>query len=252
MLSLIAVAALAAGSPDGLIRHYIRSNRDGSEPEHIVQFRPAATEVAVYKWVSKCAIAAFVTAEMDPASWEAKYLDAGKVAKDGTQARSGRLSMEPNTRTLSASVTLPEGTISDTATMPAGMPWFLFDYDLGDLNAFLQERRPTDEFMFALALVWPDDKDFVRSMATIHAAHRGIEQRDGRSVRRFDLHFIAGTEGSGTLWTDPASGAIVEAEASVPNHPGMRDFRLKLDRTEAGGAAAWQRLLRGHYANCPA
>lgn len=47
------------------IYHYVRTNRDGSEPEHVVQYRPTRTEIAVYKWVEKCTTAAYVTAETD-------------------------------------------------------------------------------------------------------------------------------------------------------------------------------------------
>ena len=250
MLSFLPLLMLAAQAPDAVVRHYVRSNRDGSSAEKIVHFRPTRTDVAVYKWVSKCETAAYVTAQMDPSTWEPRGLDAGKVAADGTQARFGRLDLDPATRTVSAWADLPPGRVSDTAVVPAGMPWFLFDYDLGDLNAYLQETRPTGDFTFAFALVWPESEDFLTHMASVHAAHRGIELRDGRSVRRFDLHFVAGRKGSGTLWTEPATGAIVEAEASVPNHPGMADFRLKLQREEPGGAAAWNALLEGHYAQC--
>lgn len=250
MLSFLLAAALIPGL-DGIIRHYVRSNRDGTEAENIVHFRPSATDVAVYKWVEKCENAAFVTAQMDPATWEPKGLDAGKVAKDGSQAKFGRIDLDPATRTVSAWADLPPGRVSDTAVLPKGMPWFLFDYDLGDLNAHLQQKRPEGDFMFAFALVWPASDDFLTHMATVHAAHRGVEQRGGRPARRFDLHFIAGKQGDGTLWTDPATGAILEAEASVPNHPEYRDFRLKLQREEKGGKAAWGRLLRAHYATCP-
>lgn len=253
MLSLILAASLASSAaPDGLIRHYVRSNRDGSEAEHIVHFRPSRGEVAVYKWVSKCATAAYVTADMDTSAWEPTALHAGKVARDGSQARFGRIDLDPATRTLSAWADLPPGRVSDTATLPKGMPWFLFDYDLGDLNAYLQEVKPETDLLFAVALVWPESEDFLTHMATVHAAHRGIEAHGGRKARRFDLHFIEGKAGTGTLWTDPASGAIIEAEASLPNHPGMTDFRLKLDRVEPGGAAAWERLLKAHYGACPA
>lgn len=253
MLSLILAASLASNTaPDGLIRHYIRSNRDGSDAENIVHFRPTRNEVAVYKWMSKCNGAAYVTAQMDMAAWEPNGLDAGKVAKDGSQAKFGRVELDPATRTLSAWADLPPGRISDTATLPQGMPWFLFDYDLGDFNAYLQEVKPETDFMFAFALVWPESEDFLTHMATIHAAHRGIGDHGGKPARRFDLHFIAGKEGGGALWTDPASGAIIEAEASVPNHPGMTDFRLKLERTQFGGQEAWDKLLRSHYAGCPA
>lgn len=252
MLGIIAAALAASAVPDGLIRHYVRSNRDGSEAEQIVQFRPSQTDVSIYKWSSKCETAAFVTAQLDQVRMEPVGLDAGKVAKDGSQAKFGRIDLDPATRTISAWADLPPGRMSDSAVMPAGMPWFLFDYDLGDLNAYLQDRRPKGDFTFAFGLIWPGDEDFLTHMATIHAAHRGLQKVRGRTVRRFDLHFIAGKPGEGMLFTDPRSGAIVEAQASVPNHPGYRDFRLKLQRVERGGTAAWSKLLKGHYANCPA
>lgn len=241
-----------ASGPDGIVRHYIRSNRDGSEPEHIVHFRPTRTDVAVYKWMSKCETAAYVTAQMDPTRWEPTGLDAGKVAKDGSQATFGRIDLDPATRTVSAWADLPPGRMTDTTTVPGDMPWFLFDYDLGDLNAYLQERRPTGDFEFAWALIWPGSEDFLTAMSTVHAAHRGLEDRGGRSVRRFDLHLTGGKTGEGQLFTDPATGAIVEAQVSLPNHPEYRDFKLLLEREEVGGQAAWDALLRAHYATCPA
>jgi hypothetical protein len=241
---------LAAQAPDAVVRHYVRSNRDGSAAENIVHFRPSRTDVAVYKWLSKCATAAYVTAQMDPVTWEPTGLDAGKVAKDGSQTKFGRIELDVNTRTVSAWADLPSGRMSDTAVLPTGMPWFLFDYDLGDLNAYMQEKRPQADFTFAWGLVWPESADFLTHMASVRAAHRGVEVRNGRNLRRFDLQFVSGTDGSGVLWTDPASGAIFEAEASVPNHPSMTDFYLKLEREEFGGAAAWDALLKGHYSNC--
>lgn len=249
MLSLLAAAALLAAL-DGMVRHYVRSNRDGSESEHVVQFRPSATDVAVYKWVSKCETAAYVTAQMDPSRWEPVGLDAGKVAKDGSQARFGRIDLDSKTRTVSAWADLPPGRMRDSAVMPKGMPWFLFDYDLGDLNAHLQAVRPEADFTFAFALVWPESADFLTPMATVQAAHRGIHKLGGRGVRRFDLTFSGVKAGSGVLFTDPVTGAIVEAQASLPNHPGMTDFRLRLEREDSGGQAAWDALLKGHYANC--
>lgn len=236
---------------DAVLRHYLRTNRDGSSPEHVVHFRPNRADVAVYKWVRRCDTAAYVTARLDPATWEPSRLDAGKVGPDGHQQRFGSISLDAVTRTLNLHIDLEAGALVDTATVPAGMPWFLFDYDLGDLNSYLQETRPTADFRFAWALVWPGSDDMLTSLATVHASHRGVEPRAGRPARRFDLQFIAGRPGEGTLWIHPDTGAIVEAEASLPNHPGMTDFRLKLDHETAGGRAAWHTLLAKHHANCP-
>lgn len=237
---------------DDAIRHYVRSNRDGSSPEHIVHFRPSATDVSVYKWVSKCNGAAYVTAQMDPAVWEPRSLIAGRVATDGSQKRIGELVLDRGTRILTASIDLPEGKMTDTSGVPAGLPWFLFDYDLGDLNTWLQETKPQADFRFAWALVWPEGKRIFGETATVQATLRGIEARGAQPARRFDLRFVEGRPGTGTLWIDPTSGALIEAEVSEPNHPGMTDYRLKLERIESGGTAAWQTLLRSHYGSCPA
>lgn len=250
---LLLTGTAASAAPDGLIRHYIRSNKDGSAREHIVQFRPGATDVSVYKWVGKCTGAAYVTAQMDPQAWEPVRLTAGRVGQDGGQRAIGDMRLDPASRAVSLSIDMGEdGTKRASATMPAGMPWFLFDYDLGDLNAYLQERKPAADFRFAWGLVWPDGPELFRYLATVQATHRGIERHDGRPARRFDLSVTQGTAGTGTLWTDPKSGALIEAEASLPNHPGMIDYRLVLERTERGGKKAWDRLLKGHYADCPA
>lgn len=251
LLAFLFAGGAAARPVDDEIRHYLRSNRDGSSPEHIVHFRPATTDVAVYKWVRTCADAAYVTAQMDPVEWEARSMIAGRVAKDGTQQRIGTLTLIPTTRTLRLVIDLPEGRLRDTARVPEGLPWFLFDYDLGDLNAWLQERRPDADFRFAWALVWPENRDALDYLATVQATHHGLEHHDGRPARRFELSFVDGRTGSGTLWLDPASGAIIEAQVDQPNYPGMTDYRLRLERVETGGRRAWRRLLAAHYGACP-
>ena len=106
MLIALVAAALATPSP---IYHYVRSNRDGSEPEHVVHYRPTRTGIAVYKWVEKCTTAAYVTAEMSDNLHQGRMFFAGKVARDGSQARFGTLTFDPYLMILAADVTPPGG-----------------------------------------------------------------------------------------------------------------------------------------------
>ena len=92
------------------ILHYVRSNKDGSEPEHVVQFRPTRTGIAVYKWVSKCTTSAYVTAEMDEGVSEGRTYVAGKVAPDGGQAKFGTLTLDEAAPALVVDITPPGGT----------------------------------------------------------------------------------------------------------------------------------------------
>jgi hypothetical protein len=257
MLSLIAAAALAASPAPAAalvppIYHYVRSNRDGSEPEHVVHYRTSRTGIAVYKWVEKCTRAAYVTAVMDEGLQDARFFGAGTVARDGSQAQFGTLILDPTTLTLSADVTPPGGTRIQARHPLNGRPYLLYDFDLADLNSFLQDHRPRFDFAFALPVIWPADEKIFRNLGMLRAHFAGAEQHFGREALRFDLRVDGPTPSTGTLWVDAKDGFIVEAELGLPNHMEYRDFRLKLEKVEAGGQAAWDALTKSQYANCPA
>lgn len=249
MLSLLSAAALSAASP---IYHYIRSNRDGSEAEHVVHYRPTRTTVSVYKWVSKCTTAAYVTADMDEQMRSGRMFFAGRVAPDGRQKQFGRLTLDPTTLTLSADVTPPGGARIEAKHALRASSFLLFDFDFADLNSFLQEHHPKYDFSYALPVIWPADPSIFRDLGMLRAHYAGAEQHLGRETVRFDLRVEGPTASTGTLWVDAKDWFIVEADLGLPNHMENKDFRLKLDKIEAGGAAAWVALVKGHYANCPA
>ena len=249
MLTLLAAAALSSASP---ILHYIRSNRDGSEPEHVVHYRPSRNDIAVYKWVEKCTTAAYVTAQMSDDLHQGRVYFAGKVARDGTQARFGTLTFDPYLMILAADVTPPGGQRIRARHSLRAIPYLLYDFDFADLNSFLQEIRPNRDFSFALPVIWPSDESIFRDLGMLRARYAGPEQRGGRDALRFDLRVEGATPSTGTLWVDARDYFIVEAELGVPNHMEYKDFRLNLEKVEAGGRAAWDALTRSQYANCPA
>jgi hypothetical protein len=248
MLTLLAAAALTA-SP---ILHYVRSNRDGSEPEHVVQYRPSRTQIAVYKWVEKCKMAAYVTAEMDSGLRDARLFTAGKVAKDGSQATFGTLTLDPAASALDVAVDLPNEQIRERHALRS-RPFLLYDFDFSDLNVFLQETRPRADFAYELPVIWPAEGTSVfRDYGTLRAKYAGEEKHLGRKAIRFDLTVEGATPSTGALWVDAKHGYIVEAELGLPNHLEYQDFLLKLDKVEKGSAAAWNALTKAHYADCPA
>jgi hypothetical protein len=247
-MSIFALAA-AAQSP---ILHYVRSNRDGSEPEHVVQYRPTRTGIAVYKWVEPCTTAAYVTAEMGDDVRDARRYVAGKVARDGRQAKFGTLTLDAEAPALALDIVPPGGERIQMRHALSQRPYLLYDFDLADLNAFLQEHRPKADFTFALPVIWPGDEKLFRDLGTLHARHRGTEMHAGRETVRFDLAVEGPAPSAGTLWVEARDGFIVEAQLGLPNHQEYRDFQLKLERVQAGSKEAWNALTAGQYANCPA
>ena len=233
------------------IYHYVRSNRDGTEPEHIVQFRPTRTQVAVYKWVEKCTNAAYVTAEMDAAVREGRRYFAGRVARDGSQAQFGTLTLDPESSTLAAELNPPGAGRITAEHKLKSRPYVIFDFDFADLNAFLQAHRPRTSFAYELPVIWPGEPTLFRDLGRLTATFAGEEEHLGRRARRFDLSVAGPAPATGRLWIDADHGFIVEADLSLPNHDGYRDFRLKLDRVETGGRRAWNALTAAHHAGCP-
>ena len=250
MLAAIA-AALAMAQPSP-IYHYLRTNLDGSEPEHVVHYRPSRHEVAVYKWVSKCTTAAYVTAQMDEGVREGRLFIAGKVARDGSQSRFGSLTLDPAEPALIADVTPPGGHRIQARHKLKSRPFLLYDFDFADLNSFLQVYRPRRDFSYELPVIWPSDKGIFRDLGRLRAKFAGKEMHLGRKTARFYLKVEGPTPSSGKLWVDAKRGFIVEAELGLPNHMEYRDFRLRLETVEPGGESAWDALTRSQYKDCPA
>ena len=252
MLDLLIASALAASSPwSAPILHYVRSNLDGSEPEHVVQYRPSRTQIAVYKWVEKCKMAAYVTAEMDERMRDARLFTAGKVGRDGSQAVFGTLTLDLKAPALDVAVDLPNEKIRERH-MLRSRPFLLYDFDFSDLNAFLQETQPRADFAYELPVIWPVEGPSVfRDLGRLQATYAGEEKHDGRATVRFDLKVEGTTPATGNLWIDARQGYIVEAELGLPNHLEYRDFRLKLETLEPGSTAKWDELTKSHYSGCP-
>jgi hypothetical protein len=250
MISLLASAVLAAATPSP-IYHYVRSNRDGSRAEHVVQFRPTRTSVFVYRWVEKCTTAAYITAAMSDDLRDARFFAAGMVARDGTQAQFGTLTFDPRILTLSVDGKRPGGSRVQGEHMLKARPYLLYDFDFADLNSFLQEQRPRSDFSYALPVIWRSDPNIIRDLGILHARYAGEEQHLGQKAVRYALSVDGPTPATGALWTDAHQGFIIEAELGLPNHMGYKDFRLKLEKIEEGGGAAWEALTKSQYANCP-
>ena len=249
MLTVLAAATLAAPGP---ILHYIRSNRDGSQPEHVVHYRPSRTGISVYKWVEKCTTAAYVTASMNDEVQNGRAFIAGKVTREGGQARFGILTLDPLLLTLTADVAPPSGPKIHAKHYLRAMPFLLYDFDFADLNSYLQERRPRSDFSFALPVIWPSDEAVFRDLGMLRAHYVGPEKHAERDTLRFDLKVEGATPSTGALWVDAKDSYIVEAELGLPNHMEYRDFRLKLDKVEKGSNIAWDLLLKSQYSGCPA
>ena len=236
--------------PEPAIYHYVRSNSVGSMPENIVHFRRDPEHLAVYKWVARCDNAAYVTADFDPLRGEATTLHAGRVAQDGSQERFGTMTLDQATRRVEVLIEMGDTPMRETLE-GVGSPWFLFDYDLADLSAYFQSRRPGEAFEADMALVWPEpDQPLLRRIGRYRFEPAGSLRIDGREALSFSATRIDAPSERGSVHVDAQTFAVLAAEFTRPNHPGYSDFKLTLQRIETGGQAAFDALTRAQHAEC--
>ncbi len=251
LLALTAVVLLSAcaASPalEAPMLSYLRSNHDGGLPERIYVYRPDATRLEVGKIVSRCANAAFVTAELDPERGQPRQLVGGRIGRDGAQEAFAWLTYDPATRRLHARVP-PAGIDQEVAI--DGEPWLIYDFDLSELNGlFFGRPPPREDFRYAVALVWPEEgaTSPFRNLGFMEARYAGAERHLGRETLRFE---VSGGL-TGQLWLDARQGFIVEARFDQPNHMEYDDFRLVLQDVAVNGEDAWARVRRMHWEGCP-
>jgi hypothetical protein len=259
-------AAIAADNPIGTTLAYVRSNQDGTKPEHILVHIVSPSELHVAKMAAPCTDAAYVTATFDPTTKEATRLVGGRLTREGTQDPQAFLDLDPKTRKLTVRLGDPAPKPAETHTAPPA-PWRMYDFDLAEFALFGQ--RGSQPFDFGLAMAWPDGASpMLRILGAVHAAPLdsgtrvfSAENTYGEAMdgirQPFTLYALSGDsfadDGGGFLWLNPETGHVIEATVTAPNHPGYDDFMLKLTAIDREtGPAAWREALAAHWKDCPA
>lgn len=256
MLRAVAIAGLAImlGSPlgaevSGPVRHYDRTNSDGSERERVVVYAPQPAEVRVFKGRAKCTDAAYVTAGLDPATGQALGLVGGRLTRALHQNAQGWLRRDPDGRLAAR---FERARTEPDLAVPTDARWVLYDFDFADLIAHpppeILQRKPV---RFDLPLFLNSDPPEFRNRGQMVLSYVKEERHGGRRALLYRASGPALGDKTGSLWFDATDGRLIEARLPVPNHAEYRDFRLKLVKAEAG-ESAWLKTLRNHWKGCPA
>lgn len=233
--------------PVGRLYHYVRTNQDGSEPEHVWVYRKSPTEVEVVKVVERCKRAAYVTAVLDPARNQPTNLVGGQLKPDGTQEPFAFVTYTPARRELWARVPVAK---IDTKIRVEHEPWRMYDFDFADLTTISSDRVPNrEDFAFGVVLAWPDDTEHpIKYLGQTKAKFSSVEEHLGSNA----LHFTVSGALNGDLWLNAREGHLIEARFAEPNHSEYKDFRLVLRDLETGAARRWHDVRLAHWRDCKA
>lgn len=244
-LSTACAAAPRNGDPVGRLYHYLRTNQDGSEPEHVWVYRKSAFEVEVVKVVERCKRAAYVTAELDPTRRQPTNLVGGQLKPDGTQEKFAFLTYTAAKRELDARVPVAK---IDTKVPVEHEPWRMYDFDLADLTSVSAGRAPARaDFAFGVVLAWPADTEHpIKYLGQAKAKFSTAEEH----LQRAALRFAVSGALNGDLWLDAREGHVIEARFAEPNHSEYKDFRLVLQTLETDAVRRWHDVRFDHWRDC--
>jgi hypothetical protein len=247
------VASAAGADRIGRLYRYVRTNRDGSDPEDVYVFRKSATAIQVYKARRKCAEAGFVTAELDLDRGYARKIVGGRLTRQGQQEVIAVVDYAPSSHELKLRAEIEGRPPIVAAVKIEKEPWHLYDFDFASLTVMTPraaDRKADFSFGLPLLIADPDRPEPLVYLGEAEATFREETEKLGRPAYRFALGGPAFGTFGGNLWLDAREGHILEVETGFPNHLEYQDFRLSLRSVDDGGEVAWAKLLREHFEGC--
>ena len=217
--------------------HYVRSNVDGTLPEHVV-FRPSGDSIEIFKFVKPGTASALVSCTMAP-GWQSP-LHLRSVQLEGARRRLiATLSYDRELGCANVFVA-PTGQPAEPVLIPTPS-WHIFNMDLASLVATLSKRRQA----FAFHFIEPNmasPSPLMIDLGLFELSPTGAVSKRGTPCREWELTGPVLGSKKGRLWM-AVDGYLVEATIPLPNHPGYRDFRMVLVDRRRMADAQWRHYV---------
>ena len=118
--------------PVGTVLHYLKTNIDGSKPEHVSQYIASADVMESFKFHPKESPAGYVVAEMDWRTFSAKTLRSSQAFPKGELKLFGTIEFDGQARR--GTVSIPRLRSDADIFTFSQLPVHLYNFDLGTLN----------------------------------------------------------------------------------------------------------------------
>lgn len=229
--------------PVGTVLHYVKTNIDGTRPEHVSQFIAAADSLESFKFHPKSPPAGLVVARMDWGAFSARTLTSWRVPGRGERKLFGMILFDAAARR--AEVSLP-AVRSEPETFAFGrLPVHLYNFDFASLNFALPHLSdPRTSFRIGVA-----DPTFSTTGALVEykgeatVTYLSDEKRNGVAVRKHRIDGPGLQDRGGLIWVNKRHGWIEDMEIALPDNPEWTSFKFKLLRTEKMTRARWDAFI---------
>lgn len=231
----------------GAVYHYLKTNIDGTSPEHVSQYVAATDKLEAFKFHPQTTRAGLVIATMDWKILSAKRLESWQVFKD--EKRKLFATLDYNEAEKSVAVAFPGMNKPSEKTAIKQLPFHVYNFDFGSLN-FAFPHLVNSKKSFAIGIADPTFKDegaafAYRGEATV--SYVGDERRNNVICRRYSVGGDGLENRGGFIWVNKKGGYIEDMEIALPDNPDWTSFKLRLTKVETMTREEWEAFIKKQF-----
>lgn len=231
----------------GVAYHYLKTNIDGTNPEHISIRIAAKDRIESFKFHPRGTRAALVIATMDWSIFSVKSLESWQIYKDKEKVLAATLVYLPATKEVA--VTLPFMNRPTEKVAIPFLPFHVYNFDFASLNfAFPHLVNPQRTFRIGVSdPTFSDEGPAFRYRGEVEITFLGEELRGGFACRKYRIDGPGLEHKGGFIWVNKRTGYFMDAEIQLADNPNWQTFKFKLEKVERMNEAEWQSFMKAQF-----
>lgn len=231
----------------GWVYHYLKTNIDGTKPEHVSVYVAARGRIESFKYhPPRAGRAGLVIATLDWKLFSATRLESWQVWSDRRQLFA---TLDYDAADSSVTVSIPPTGRPPERVSVRHIPFHVYNFDLASLSfAFPHLARPREAFTVGIAdPTFKDAGPLFHYKGEARVTYAGEERRGGVACRKYRIDG-EGLEGrGGFVWVNKRRGHVEDIEVALPDNPEWQSFKFRLTGVERMTRGAWERFIKAQF-----
>lgn len=230
----------------GTVYHYLKTNLDGTHPEHVSIYVAAKNRLESFKFHPRAARAGLVMGEMDWDTFSVKSLESWQVFKGGEKKLFATLAYLKDERAVEVAIA-PLNRKEKTAIKH--LPWHVYNFDLASLNfAFRHLVNPRGRFVVGITdPTFKEEGQLFQYRGEAAVAYVSEEIPAGLRCRKYRIDGAGLENRGGFIWVNKRLGHIEDMEIALPDNPDWQSFKFRLSKVQRMSRDEWEAFMKAQF-----
>ena len=231
----------------GVVYHYLKTNIDGTNPEHISIRIAGKDRIDSFKFHPKGTRAGLVIATMDWSIFSVKRLESWQVYKDKEKVLAATLVYLPESKAVAVSLPFMNRPTENVA-IPF-LPFHVYNFDFASLNfTFPHLINPKKSFKIGVSdPTFKDEGPAFRYRGEVDITYLADEMRGGVPCRKYRVDGQGLENKGGFIWVSKRSGYFQDVEIQLADNPNWQTFKFELQKVQRMNDAEWESFMKAQF-----